>query len=486
MKTAAIAIAVILGAFAHAAVEVPQTEIALVACGPEESEEDAFCGTLEVPENYGDPDSRAISLSVVVLRAIDPRPGDAALFELAGGPGIAALGALDFYLGPGRAYREHRDVVLLDQRGTGKSSPLRCPELEHLSPLEAMYPLKDVETCLETLQSHADLMQYHSINSAHDLDRIRTALGYASVDLWALSYGTELGRVYMKLYPHGVRSAVLVSPPSTDMRTPLTHAANAQRVLDLMFHECQIDARCNEAHPGLRAQWNLVLERLSETGVATRRDPASGETEDVALSRGPFGEAFRGLFSTAAGRRSVPHIIARAAAGDFEPFLSALPPDSSQFAEGLYLSIACSESTSRIDPEEIPRFTSGTYLGDYRVQEQMRACGVWPIAPIAPEFFEPVATDHPVLVISGEMDATTPPAYAREVCGHLENCRLIEIAGMGHAPFDLELWSNGECFDQLVLDFYQSGNSSKIDTSCIATMSPPPFLIEETPDQLDR
>jgi pimeloyl-ACP methyl ester carboxylesterase/tetratricopeptide (TPR) repeat protein len=458
----------------------PVASIDLIPCGPEGEESVALCGTLEVPENYEEPGGRAISLNVIVLRAIEPRRGEAALFELAGGPGIAASGARDYYLGPGSVYRRHRDVVLPDQRGTGESSPLRCPELEHRSPLESMYPLEDVETCRDALETRADLTQYTTVNSAHDLDRVRIALGYDAVDLWTLSYGTELARAYMGLYPGSVRTAVLVSPPSTDMRTPLYHAANAQRALDLMFHECQIDTRCSAAYPDLRAQWTRILERLDEPVRVTRRDPASDELVEVDIPRGPFGEAFRGLFSTAAARRAVPHIIDRAASGDFGPLLDALPPDSSAFAEGLYLSIACSEGTSRIDPEQIARFTSGTYLGDYRVREQMNACSAWPTASIAPDFHEPVATDHPVLVIAAEMDATTPPAYAREICGHLKQCRVIEIAGMGHAPFDLEAWTSGDCFDRLMLDFFERGDAVNIDTTCVATMSPPPFFVEES------
>lgn len=459
--------------------ESPQPALSLEPCGPDGRERELLCGSLQAPENYNAPTVRSISLNVVVAPAVVPDSGAPPLFVLAGGPGLGATGMSDYYLGPGRAYRELREVVLVDQRGTGASSALHCPALEMLSPLEDMYPLAEVKSCRRMLESNADLTQYTTLNSARDLDRVRSALGYAIVDLSGISYGTELARAYMQLFPAQARRAVLIGPPRADMRTPLPHAANAQRALDLTFHECQTDPACNTAFPNLRADWNAVLTRLENEITADSLDPMTGETDHVLIRKGPFAEAFRGLVATASGRRAVPDMISRAAQGDFEPFLNAFPRDNSDFAEGLYLSIACSEGTSRIEPEQVHRYTAGTFLGDHRVKRQIVACSAWPRASVPPESYEATATEHQVLAFAGEFDATTPPTYAREICGRMENCTLVEIPGMGHVPFDLPDWTGGECFDRLAIEFLESETGRPLDTSCVGQMKPPPFQTDK-------
>lgn len=460
----------------------------LEPCDPEGRQGDLLCGSLQVPENYEDPAGRSISLNIAVAPALNSDSEVPPLFILAGGPGLGATGMSGYYLGPGQAYRERRDVVLVDQRGTGDSSPLQCPSLESLSPLEEMYPLPEVESCRRELESKADLTQYTTLNSARDLDRVRSALGYAAIDLSGISYGTELARAYMRLFPDRARRAILIGPPPNDMRTPLPHAANAQRALDLLFHECQTDPECNAAFPNLREDWRSVLDKLAKgfrTGIL---DPVTGKTNRIEVRKGPFAEAFRGLLATASGRRDVPRMIRSAAQGDFEPLLNAFPRDGSGFAEGLYLSIACSEGTSRIEPKQIRRYTAETFLGDYRVNRQMAACGVWPRSAPPPEFYEPAATDHPVLTFAGEFDATTPPTYAREICRSLENCLLVEIPGMGHVPFDLPDWRGGDCLVRLSLDFLEAEAGRHLDRSCVGRMAPPPFSTESTfplaPEQL--
>jgi pimeloyl-ACP methyl ester carboxylesterase len=459
---------------------------------PCEGEPEILCGSLEVPENPEIADGRMISLHVVVLPAIEPKKKPAApLFELAGGPGVAVTQARHFFKGRGSRFRQSRDVVLVDQRGTGRSSPLRCPALEAQSPLDDMYPIDRVRTCRDALEASADLTQYTSRNSAADIDRVRTALGYEVIDLQGVSYGTELARAYMRFYPQRVRSAVLIGPPSSDARTPLMHAANAQRSLDLLFYECQVDPACSAAYPDLRSSFAAVVRRLASGVSAKRVNPMTGESAEVEVRQGPFAEAFRGLLSTASARRMVPSMIESAAAGDFGPSLDAFPPDSLMFAEGLYLSIACSEGTSRIHPDEVERFTAGTFFGSYRVEQQMPACAEWPRATVPDPFFEPLRSNHPVLVISGEVDQVTPPAYAREICAALPNCRLIEIGGMGHGPFDLDAWSNGGCYDDVVHAFFESGTAKDLDLRCLAEMKPPPFfvappVVKLTSQQMER
>ena len=455
-------LSILLPSAVHASVFVSKP------CAPPAKSAAVRCGTISVPENPANPNGRMVALNVVVIRAKHKQPGVSPLFQLDGGPGIAATNASEFYLGPGSAYRQTRDVVLFDQRGTGRSNPLRCPALEHRHPLEDMYANDEVIACRDDLRSRADLSQYSTEVAATDIDRVRQTLGYPQIDLWAVSYGTRLAQAYMKRFPKRVHSAVLVGLVPLDHRTPLDHAINAQRVIDLILYECQRDDQCNGRYPNLRHEWQSLLESLERTPVT-----ADSSTGRVAIRRGPFVEALRSFLYTAAGQRQFPFLVHAAASGDFGPFLEILPKDSSQFAEGLYLTIACSEGASRIRSADIARRTDGTASGDYRVRQELAACANWPVYSEPDDFYVPQKSSPPVLVLSGSMDPVAAPEWSSELCSNLPHCRLITIPDLGHGPFDLDQWKEGACFDDITVAFYRDAKS--LDTSCLKRMRPPAF-----------
>src|SRR5450432_2977082 len=159
--------------------------LALAPCASDGPMKDAWCGSLPVPEDPARSGGRTIALRVVVLRALAPTPGAAPLFHLDGDPGVAASAVADFYLGPGSGYRRTRDVVLMDQRGTGGSNALHCPALEHRSPLDDYETVEEVARCRADLEGRADLALYSTEIAAGDLDRVRAALGYDRIDIWA-------------------------------------------------------------------------------------------------------------------------------------------------------------------------------------------------------------------------------------------------------------------------------------------------------------
>jgi hypothetical protein len=148
------------------------------------------------------------------------------------------------------------------------------------------------------------------------------------------------------------------------------------------------------------------------------------------IRRGPFGEAIRTLLATAAGQRRLPDIIHRAAAGDFRARCSPPCPTGPPGAEGLYLTIACSEGGARITDADVRRHTTGTFLGDYRVSRERAACAAWRTYPVPESFFTPPAADHPILVVSGGMDHVTPPDWARP-SARPASCRLLRVPAWG-------------------------------------------------------
>lgn len=179
----------------------------LTPCRPAGVNESVLCGTVTVPESRAVADGRTIALNVVVLPSLSKEKKEP-LFELAGGPGIAATSSAALYASELRAYRQHRDVVLVDQRGTGKSNGLHCRDDESRRTGE-MYPRGYVERCRDELQRNADLAAYTTDAAADDLDAVRAALGYDRIHLLGLSYGTRLALVYARRHPDGVASLVL-------------------------------------------------------------------------------------------------------------------------------------------------------------------------------------------------------------------------------------------------------------------------------------
>jgi pimeloyl-ACP methyl ester carboxylesterase len=282
------------------AAQAEPAPIVLSDCRPEGAAEDVRCGRLTVPEDRAAPGGRRIPLNVVVLPALGPERREP-LFELAGGPGVASSGSAALYTRELREYRRHRDVVLVDQRGTGGSNALEC-DLEEKTPLaralREMYPPSYVRACRAQLEKKADLRVYTTSIAARDLDDVRAALGYDRIHVLGISYGTRLAQEYARRYPQRVKSLFLfgVLPPWAPV--PLYHATNAQRALDLLLAECAADAACASRHPGLHAQFRELMARLRRQPAAVTRNG-----ESAVLTGDVFAEAVRNLLYTPAGAR---------------------------------------------------------------------------------------------------------------------------------------------------------------------------------------
>jgi pimeloyl-ACP methyl ester carboxylesterase len=434
--------------------------------------ETLLAATLEVPENRSTRDGRKISLHIVVVPALTDGIPDPPLFEIAGGPGLAASGAAGFYAADSTGYRATRDVVLIDQRGTGKSNPLRCPELDSASKLGEMYDPAAVRRCRDELAKTADLTQYGTMAAVHDLEAVRMAYGAEKIDLIALSYGTVVVQTYMREYPQNVRCAVLVGTVPVDEKLPLHHARASEEVLQRLFDDCDRDPECGSAFPSLRTEWKSLLDSFPVKAVYTD----SLDTRLVTIERGPFCEALRSLLVTTAKQRRVPFVIHRAARGDFYPFFEAIrpySPNDSSLAQGMYLCVACPEGTQRIADDEIDSETAGTFLGRYRVDQQIGACNEWPTVALSDEVLTPVTASVPTLLIAGGMDYVTPIVWAQQVSSRLSDSRVVVVDHLGHFPDGL---ANMKCLDSLILSFLQAGTTVGIDDSCVGAMAPPPFV----------
>jgi len=432
-------------------------------------------GTYTVFEDRAAASGRTLDLAVVVLHARAAEPAPDPIFYLAGGPGQDATTLVDAWIDA--SLREERDVVLVSQRGTGGSLRLDCAygdESDLQSYLGPMFPADVFRACLADLAQRADLTQYSTCSAMDDLDQVRSALGYAKIDLYGGSYGTRAALVYLRQHPETVRCAILEGVAPIAFTNPLYHAREAQTALELVFDECDGTPACHEAIPDPRGDLASVLARLAaEPATVSVSHPDTGERVAVRLTRADFAEGLRVLLYYLPNSRRVPWLVHRAAAGDLEPFASAAIASNralrSLVAYGMLLCVTCAEDVARIDPDSIASATDGTFLGSDRVRQQMAVCAFWPKSELPDGFDEPVRADVPTLVLSGTIDPVTSPRWGAEAARYLP--RALHVVAPGAHGLD------DPCIDSMRQAFLDAPDVEALDTGCVGAMRLPPFAL---------
>lgn len=456
-----------------------QTPFALTPCRIAGLDAEVRCGTYWVFEDRARHAGRRIPLKVIVLpsKRATPAP-DPVWFVSPGGPGTTNS---DLAVPLWSAWwRDTRDVVLVDLRGTGGESRLDCslpgsddhPEAY----LSTLFPRPAIRACRDELAKRVDLRFYNTMLAVDDLDEIRAALGYAKVNLWGVSWGTRAVLIYLRRHPQAVRTATVegVAPPS--LKNPLSHARSAQDALDLVFDACDRQADCHAAFPDIRAETRTVFERLHRAPAEVTLRSRTGGAVTVPLSWQAFAEALRVMTYYVPNLRRVPLLLHRAYRGDLTSFATAGIASNrglrSLLRFGFLLSVTCTEDVPRIVPDEIARETAGTYLEDSRVREQMAACAEWPRGDLPPGYGDPVHSDVPVFLLSGTLDPVSPPHFGAEAARTLPNSIHVVAPG-AHVPA-------GPCIDAMERTFLEAGSAAAVDTSCVASMTLPPFVTADT------
>ncbi|HEY2847004.1 MAG TPA: alpha/beta fold hydrolase [Pyrinomonadaceae bacterium] len=447
---------------------------------PCQSEPTVLCGKLRVYEDPHHAAGRTIDLNVVVLPSLGERRFDP-LFDIAGGPGVGVTVDLELFVKEIPQYREGRDIVLVDQRGTGGSNPLKCDPLPASTSLDEMYPVEYVRQCRKALETHADLTKYTTEIAMDDLDAVRKWLGYKKIDLFGLSYGTRAAQVYARQHSGSTDKIVLMGAIGTYHKMPFYHAPNAQASLDLLLAECEHDDKCHAAFPGIREDLRSAIKSLREKPAeVTFTDPKTKAANNYTIRADIFAEQIRKWLYTRDSTQSIPFVIHNAAHGNFKPFLTGAlrPSDPGFIADGMYLSVTCAEDVPFIDVGEAAKLSRDTIFGDYRVVQQKRACAEWPRGEIGKNYRDRVVSDVPALFLTGGMDPVTAPAWADELAKGFKNAVMIRIPEQGHGPGGV---SNVECEDRLIIRFLSNLSISAPDTACVATMKADPFMAEPTP-----
>jgi pimeloyl-ACP methyl ester carboxylesterase len=436
------------------------------------------CGTLSVPENRVRPDGRHIDIFVAVLPAntLDPAPDPLVL--LAGGPGQAASSIAPFaqLLAP---IRRTRDIVLVDQRGTGRSSALSCKAFTPDDRAEfELDPLPKARDCLAEIEARGvDPAQYTTTAFVEDLDAVRAALGYPRLNLWGGSYGTRVAQEYLRRHPDRVRSMVLdgVAPPA--MRITLDVWRTRDQALDGIIAACRASPACSKALPDPAATL-AELERKLHGAPATVEDPRTGAPLDVTLTFDHVIAALQPLTYAPELASLIPELLVRARDGDFAPLIAATLAFTSDLNEqmnaALHYSVTCAEDVPRIDEASRTQMLAGS-RGRSLAARIVSVCGVWPHGAMPPDFATPVQSSVPTLLLSGGLDPVTPPAYAAEVAKTLPNSRNVVATGYGH------IVSPHACAPRLIAAFVDKASVDALPAACVDFLKQttrPPFFVD--------
>ena len=453
----------------------------LVPCNVPNTSDVARCGTLDVWENREAQRGRRIPIKVVVFPAKATKPAPDPLFIIAGGPGQSATEFAGLLIRDFAFARERRDIVFVDQRGTGGSNPLHCSLGENFNEIIQSVAigvdadLAAVDRCRRELEQRADLRLYTTPIAMDDFDDVRAALGYERINLFGASYGTRAALVYMRKHPGRVRSAILRGLGPIDLKLPLTVTADGERALNRLLGACDADAACRNAYPALEQSLKNVIKRLKrEPAIVSTTDPRNATTHDVRVDDQVFGTTLFFLMFVTDWAKDIPRVVHAAAHGDYAPLAAFLPLNvftAMPVHWGMRRSVLCSEDVSLTTEDEVRRASEDHVVSDTSNLGLLAACRQWPIGALPPGYFEPVRSDTPILAISGVEDPVLPPHRAEAALPSLSNATHLVVPGTAHGP------NFPGCVKELAQQFLESGSGKGLQAECVLREQRPAFTI---------
>lgn len=440
----------------------------------------AWCAPFEVPENRADPHSRTIKLHLAVIRSDAQVPAKDMLVFLAGGPGQAATETWPMVAPALDSLLAHRNVLLIDQRGTGGSNPLDCKGAEKAAMATegaGFDPARlraQTTQCLKEIQAKADPRYYTTTAAVQDLEDARRALGVPSFDLVGVSYGTRVAQQYAMRHPGAVRGILLDGVVPNSLILGEDFAQNLEDALKAQF------ARCT-AEPACKARFGNPYQTLYQLRDALRanphkvsfRDPQSYQSVERTLSDDALASVVRLFAYSPVTAALLPLSIDAAAHGDVGPLLGQAKLITGDLADsmnsGMQFSVFCSEDADLLKPR--PQ-DANTILGTRMTDTLQAVCSVWPHGTRPADFHQPLRTAIPTLLLSGQYDPVTPPRYGEEVLKGLSNARHLVLKGQGHNVIA------AGCAPKLVQHFIEDLHPQKLDASCLDRLQPTPLFID--------
>ena len=438
----------------------------------------AHCGSLEVPEDPAKPQGPRIQLFVARISALNSKPAADAVTIINGGPGASSV---NLYVDLQQAFsglRRNRDIVLVDQRGTGRSGALPCPALE--TAMDA-YAAKRVRAatrqCLTDLTP--DPRHYTTSIAVQDLERVRLTLGYDQWNIYGVSYGTRVAQHYARRYPNAVRTLTLdgVVPPQASLGPDI--ALDAQATLDALLSRCGQNRACSQAFPALESKLASLSTRLRDAPVALQpAHPVTGQRQAFTLTYPHLASTLRLLSYAPETASLIPLIINEASEKqNYLPLATQAMRIETEvigaISLGMHNSVICTEDVPFYGNRQIPwDKLDATYLGGDQVRALKTICEVWPAGSIDADFKQPLETNVPTLLLSGEFDPVTPPSAAALAQTGLPHSLHVVAPGQGHGVV------GRGCIPALLSDFVERGRLETLRPSCVDRLKPAPFFVD--------
>ena len=442
---------------------------------------EAQCGSFRVAEDPAQPRGRQIVLNIAWLVAENKAGGTPdPVFFLAGGPGQAATDVANQVDMALREVRKQRDIVLIDQRGTGQSNPLDCRD-------EKGEPLKFDETqvageaevlayvgqCLRSLAGRADPRFYTTGEAIRDLDAVRAALGVDKINVIGGSYGTRVAQQYAMHYPQHTRSVVLDGVAPNRLVVGGEFAQRLDEALNKQDAQCAKLPACKQRYgENLIARLQALKQRLKATPVeVSYHDPASNEVKRETLTADTLIGLVHGVSYVPQLSSLLPLVVREAEQDRYESLMAIAKVWGSQVGDqlnrGMQWSVICAEDAPRYRPDPND---GKTVLGPDMARMFFAACAQWPRGTAAADFAAPFKSALPTLLLSGELDPVTPPVYGDEVAKSLSNARHLVLRGQGHGAMAVG------CMPKLLGQFLETTDIKALDAKCLDSLSyVPPF-----------
>lgn len=439
------------------------------------------CGWIAVPRDATAPDAGTLRLWTARIRATGAAHEDPVVY-INGGPGIATVDSIVPHIeqiGWLTELRRERDIILFDQRGTGRSEQALCPDLgrqlealsgEGLSPaLEEERGRALFAACKAALVAAGIRVEdYTTAAITADLDAVRQGLGVERWNLIGVSYGTLVALHAMRVQPQTVRSALLASPFPPNSVTWAEQASSAAAGYQAIDRACAAEAACHARFGALVPKLEATFARLDEAPLQDGERRITGSL----FAKGLWPLAVR---SSTVG--FVPLAIDRAYAGDAEAIRGLVRTyaggDSfGGFSPAQTYAIACHEAGRTRDWYARARNLYPALVPAAPDDSMDRLCAEYRPGHARPEFFAPVASDIPVLVYAGSLDLATPAVDAYQTVRFLPNATIVEVAGAAHVPVGVD-----DCTRGIAVAFMADPVKAP-DLSCLATRTPAAFAQE--------
>jgi len=449
-----------------------------ISAGPGTSSMAARCGTMTRPLDPTGAVPGEIVLRVAVVPALNLTPEPDPLVPISGGPGQGSVQFYTSYYWAFEDVRRNRDILLIDQRGTGESATMDCEFDDDI--LEGEYSVEVTveytERCLEQLPH--DPRFFTTSVAVSDMEAVREALGYPTLNLYGVSYGTRVAQHFARRYPDSTRTVIIdgVVPPQLSLGPEI--ATESQKAIDKILARCAEDEACNDSFPGVAADFEQVVAELRDAPVTIDvPNPSTGRPENLEFGEGELAGAIRLLAYHPNSIALMPLLIHEAGKGNYVPlgsqFMMTMIAMADAMSLGMHNSVMCTEDVPFFDKSSIDYDgLAASYMGTFQIDALEAICSVWPAGPVDDEFKVPLSTDLPFLLLSGDADPITPPRYAELAAIDLENATHLIGKHQGHGQISVG------CTPQLVADFIDAADGSGLDATCLERSFVMPFFLD--------